>query len=68
MKKNIKYVLISTILFIGIHSIFSVFFQKNYISNSEVNIESDYTINQVIEELNKSGDLKKEWILLMKNL
>ena len=61
MNKNTKYVLIFTLLFIGTYLMFSIFFQENYISKSEVNIESDCTIDQVIKELNASGDLKNEW-------
>ena len=61
MNKNTKYVLIFTLLFVGTYLTFSIFFQENYISKSEVNIESDYTIDQVIKELNASGDLKNEW-------
>ena len=58
--KTINYILFFVILF-GFYLIFTIFFQKNYVSKSKITIESDYTIEEVIDELNSSGDLKNEW-------
>jgi len=58
--KTINYILTFVILF-AFYLIFIIFFQKNYVSKSKLKIESDYTIEEVIDELNYSGDLKNEW-------